>query len=48
MRTGAIVRSEKRDQESDVRDWLTTFERVELEPESPLEPNAEYYVQVRC
>jgi hypothetical protein len=46
-RDGRIVRSEKRDQESDVREWLTVFERVELEPESPLKANTDYYIQVR-
>ena len=30
-----------------MRDWMTIFDRVPLEPESPLEPNAEYYVRVR-
>lgn len=47
MRDGRIVKSERRDQESDVRDWLTTVDQVALDPVDPLEPNAEYYVHVR-
>lgn len=47
QRDGRMVRSEKLAQENDVRDWLTVFESVELEPESPLKTNTEYYVQVR-
>ncbi len=47
MRDGRVVRSERRDQEGDVRDWLTTVDQVALDPISPLEPNAEYYVHVR-
>lgn len=46
-RNGQIVRVEKRDQEGDVRDWLTVFESVELQPESPLRANTDYYIQVR-
>ena len=40
--------SERRDQEAEVRDWLTTFDQVALDPVTPLEPNAEYYVHVRA
>ena len=29
-----------------MREWLTTFYQIELEPTSPLEPNMEYYVYV--
>lgn len=47
MRDGRIVRSERRDQEAEVRDWLTIVDQVALDPISPLEPNAEYYVHVR-
>jgi hypothetical protein len=47
MRDGRIVKSERRDQEADVRDWLTTVDQVALDPVEPLEPNAEYYVHVR-
>lgn len=41
------LRSEKRTQESEIRDWLTAVEPIELQPESPLKPNTDYYVQVR-
>lgn len=47
MRDGRIVRSERRDQEAAVREWLTTVDQVALDPVMPLEPNAEYYVHVR-
>jgi hypothetical protein len=30
-----------------MRAWLTQFERVPIEVREPLEPNAEYYVQVK-
>ncbi len=47
-RDGRMLRSEKRDAEGEVRDWLTVFdEPVELRPESALKANTEYYVQVR-
>src|SRR5690349_16230861 len=36
-RNGQIVKSEKRDAENDVRDWLTVYdEPIEFKPESPL------------
>jgi hypothetical protein len=41
------LRSEKRRQETEIRDWLTVVDQFELEPESPLKPNTDYYVQVR-
>ncbi len=40
------MRSERRKLEADVREWLTTFDLVSLDPVAPLEPNAEYYVRV--
>jgi hypothetical protein len=46
LRNGRIFRSETAAAESDVREWLTTFDQVELEPTSALEPNIEYYVQI--
>jgi len=47
-RDGRIVKSEKRDAENDVRDWLTVYdEPIEFKPESPLKANTEYYIQVR-
>lgn len=47
LRDGRVVRSERRDQETEVRDWMTSFEQVQLDPASPLAPNGEYYVRVR-
>ena len=47
FRGGRVIKSQVFHQESDVRDWLTNIERVELDPVKPLEVNAEYYVQVR-
>jgi hypothetical protein len=47
QRDGRMVKSEKRDQENEVRDWLTIFEPIELLPASPLKANTDYYVQVR-
>ena len=46
MRKGAIFQSEQRTKESEVRDWLTVWDQVSLDPVTPLEPNAEYYVNV--
>jgi hypothetical protein len=47
MRNGRTVRSERREQEADVRDGLTTVDQVALDPIEPMELNAEYYVKVR-
>ena len=47
QRDGRMIKSDKREQENDVRDWLTVFEPIQLEPESPLKANTEYYIQVR-
>ena len=47
LRDGRVVRVENKAQESEIRDWLTIFEGIELEPESPLQANTDYYVQVR-
>ena len=47
QRDGRMLTSEKRSQENEVRDWLTIFESVELQPETPLKANADYYLQVR-
>ncbi len=38
---------ENRRQEDEVRDWLTRFEQIEIEPDSSLKLNTDYYVQVR-
>lgn len=47
MRDGRLVRSERLDQEAGVREWLTTVDQVALDPVTPLDLNAEYYVHVR-
>lgn len=47
LRDDRVVRSERRSEEADVREWLTTIEQIELDPVTPLEPNQEYYVRVR-
>ena len=47
LRDGRVVRSERREQESEARSWMTTIEPIQLVPASPLEPNAEYYIRVR-
>jgi hypothetical protein len=47
VRDGRVDRVEKRDQENEVRDWLTVFEPIELQLNSPLKANTDYYIQVR-
>jgi len=47
QRDGRMVKSEKREVEGDVREWLTVFDSIELEPTQPLKANTDYYVQVR-
>lgn len=44
---GRVVWSDRTEQEADMRGWVTSFEKVQLDPAEPLEPNVEYYVQVR-
>jgi hypothetical protein len=44
---GRVVWAEQTDQVPMVRAWMTTFDQVPLEPQRPLEANAEYYVRVR-
>ncbi len=46
-RDGRLVESTRSEQEPEVREWMTGFQQVLLEPAEPLEPNAEYYVRVR-
>jgi uncharacterized protein DUF4390 len=46
-RDGRVFWSDKANDEATVRDWLTNFDQVALEPANPLEPNVEYYVRVR-
>jgi len=47
IRDGRIERPERREQESEVRDWMTSVDQIDLQPTSALEPNREYYVRVR-
>jgi hypothetical protein len=47
LQEGRVIWSQQTDKESDVRAWMTAFEKVALEVSEPLEPNAEYYVRVR-
>lgn len=44
---GRVVWSDRSELEEDMRGWLTSFEKIQLEPGEPLEPNVDYYVQVR-
>lgn len=44
---GQVVWSDRTTKEDDVRKWATEFERVRLSDGAGLEPNGEYYVQVR-
>lgn len=46
-RDGRMLDSTRSEQEPEVKDWMTGFQRVLLEPDEPLEPNVEYYVLVR-
>ena len=47
LQDGRVVWSERTKDEAQVRTWMTTFERVSMQPAVPLEPNADYYVRVR-
>jgi hypothetical protein len=42
-----VIWSDRTEQEDQMKAWLTEFDRVAITPHDPLEPNAEYYVQVR-
>jgi hypothetical protein len=44
---GKVISSKRTEEEADVRALITAFERVPLDPASPLEANADYYVRVR-
>jgi hypothetical protein len=44
---GHVVWSERTQDDSAVRTWMTTFDQVALVPAEPLEANADYYVRVR-
>jgi len=43
---GRVTWSDRTEDLETLKTWMTTFERVALTPEAPLEPNAEYYVRV--
>ena len=45
---GRMERVEVLEREEDVRDWLTSFEKLSLFSNATLEPNAEYYLRVRA
>jgi hypothetical protein len=47
LRDGRVVRSEAARDERVAREWMTTFDKVELDPSPALEANVEYYVRVR-
>jgi hypothetical protein len=42
-----VIWSDRTEQEEQMKTWLTEFDRVAIALHDPLEPNAEYYVQVR-
>jgi Domain of unknown function (DUF4390) len=44
---GRVVWSDRTSDEAQVRNWITAFERVPLDTAQRLEPNVDYYVQVR-
>lgn len=45
---GRVVWSDRTGQEEEMRGWVTAFEKVRLDAAGePLEPNVDYYVQVR-
>jgi hypothetical protein len=44
---GHVVWSEQSKHETEVRQWMTSFDNVALIPPGPLDANGEYYVHVR-
>ena len=44
LRGGATFTSIRLKTEADVREWLTVWDKIVLDPVTPLEPNEEYYV----
>ena len=46
LRGGATFTSVRLKTEADVREWLTVWDKIVLDPVTPLEPNEEYYVDV--
>ncbi len=47
LRGDQVVWSESTRDQEQVGAWMTTFDRIPLEPSSALEANRDYYVQVR-
>jgi hypothetical protein len=47
LQDGRVVWSERTKDDAQVRTWMTTFERVSMQPGVPLEANGDYYVRVR-
>lgn len=45
---GRMEKVEVLEREDDVRDWLTSFDKLSLFSNAALEPNAEYYLRVRA
>jgi hypothetical protein len=45
---GRMERAEVLEREEDVRDWLTSFDKLSLFSNAALERNAEYYLRVRA
>ena len=45
---GRMEKVEVLEREEEVRDWLTSFDKLSLFSNSALEPNAEYYLRVRA
>ena len=45
---GRMERAEVLEREEDVRDWLTSFDKLPLFSNATLERNAEYYLRVRA
>jgi hypothetical protein len=44
---GRVVWSESTDAETDVRTWMTQFEKIPLDTSEALVPNGEYYMRVQ-
>jgi len=47
MLDGHVTWSDRTSDFAEARRWLTTFDRIELSADSGLEPNGDYYVDVR-
>jgi hypothetical protein len=47
LQDGHVTWSERTSADADVRQWMTVFERIPVAGADALEPNGDYYVQVR-